>query len=305
VSRNGEDALKRSVAIQAVGVALVLVVVKGAVGFLTHSMGILASALDSLMDVFSTLVNYLSIRTAAKPADQDHRYGHGKAESLAAFFQCMVLFASVGYLVKESVERLLEGARVDRIEWGLAVMAFSIVLTCLMAARLRSAARKTKSLALRAEYLHFLPDAFSNLAVFLGLGALWLLNWSWLDPVLSLGISAYLFIQTLFLLRETVDVLMDRELPPETTARIHDVLKGFETEILSFHDLKTRTSGTSSFCELHLVISDRRTFREAHEISERVRRALESEITNLKVCIHADPGADSGHDPAPPEAVRP
>ena len=122
MSRNGEDALKRSVAIQAVGVALVLVVVKGAVGFLTHSMGILASALDSLMDVFSTLVNYLSIRTAAKPADQDHRYGHGKAESLAAFFQCMVLFASVGYLVKESVERLLEGARVDRIEWGLAVM---------------------------------------------------------------------------------------------------------------------------------------------------------------------------------------
>jgi len=273
----------------AVLVALGLAILKFAAGLLTGSIGVLASAADSLMDVFASSVNFLAIRFADEPEDLAHRYGHGKVEGMAGLFQGVVIGVSAIYLIYESIRRLARGSPIDTAAVGIAVMTVSLVATGLLVVRMRRVARETESIALAADSLHYLSDVLTNGAVLVGLIAYVFFDVSWVDPVASLFVSAALIWTVVHVLRESFDNLMDRELPDEERERIRNIASTQVPGILGVHDLRTRRSGARRFVVLHVEIDRQVSFEEAHRLSELVVNAVEEGLAYTRVTVHADP----------------
>jgi len=289
---------KGATAALAVFVALGLAALKFAAGLLTGSIGVLASAADSLMDVFASSVNFIAMRFADEPEDQAHRYGHGKAEGMAGLFQGVVIGVSAAYLVYESVRRLREGRPIDTAVVGIGVMVVSLVATGLLVYRMRRVARETESIALAADSLHYLSDVLTNGAVLLGLVAYVAFDVTWVDPVASLFVSVALLRTVVSVLRESFDNLMDRELPDSERRTILDIAESKVPGILGVHDLRTRRSGARRFIVLHVEIDRRISFEESHRLSEKVVREVERGLPYTRVTVHADPWPpERGDDP--------
>lgn len=266
-----------------------LAVVKLAAAIATGSLSILATFLDSVMDVFSSGLNAVALHIAALPADDDHAYGHGKAESLAGLVQGSVLAGSGVVLSVYAVDRLIEGGSVTHSEWGIGVMVFSILVTGVVVWQLRSALQKTDSLVLRSEWAHYASDFLVNGAALVALLLQKFVEISWADPAASILIAGYIIRAGAGILKESIDVLMDKELPGEDVAgRISEALLEFD-EIVGFHSLRTRRSGPIKFVDLHLDIERDLSFARAHELAERAIVAVEVAIPGATVWVHADP----------------
>lgn len=270
--------------------ATLLAAVKLATAIATGSLALLATFVDSLADVFTSGLNAVALRIAERPADEDHAYGHGKAESLAGLFQGAVIAGSGVALLVEAVRRLVVGAVVTHSEWGVAVLAFAIAVTGLIVWRLRRALRQVDSLALRAEWAHYATDFAVNGAALAALAVQWLApQVTWADPVASAAIAVYITRAGASIFRESVDVLMDKELPEaDVIARIATALRGFP-EVVGFHSLRTRRSGPVKFVDLHLDIDRDLSFARAHALAERAIVAIEGAIAGATVWVHADP----------------
>lgn len=289
---------KTSTALLSIAVALSLAALKTVTYLFTGSVGILASAADSVMDVFASGVNFLAIRMSDVPEDAGHRYGHGKAEGMAGLFQSLVIGASTGYLVYESVLRLLRGEAVEKPLAGVAVMAVSIVVTILLVRRMRRVARESESLALEADSLHYLSDVLANGAVLVGLGLYHVFGLAWLDPVVSLLICGMILYSVWQVFRDSFDNLMDRQLPEEERRRIAEILESRVPGVLGFHDMRTRRSGARRFVDIHVEIDRSCSFVKAHRVAEAATREIEEGLANTRVLVHADPW------PPDPDAYR-
>ncbi len=269
--------------------ALVLTAAKLATAVATGSLSVLASFLDSVMDVFATTVNWVAIRVAARPADRDHAYGHGKAESLAGLFQGAVIGISGAGLLVESVRRLAAGSTVEHAALGVAVMVFALAVTGAVVLRLRAALRGADSLALRAELVHYASDFVVNGAALGALVVQMATGHSWPDQVVSAALAIWILRSGARIFRESVDVLMDREIAPEeVVAQISRALEPFP-EIQAFHSLRTRRSGNLKFVDLHLDIVRDLTFARAHSLAEQAIVAVQRAIPGATVWVHADP----------------
>jgi len=278
--------------------ASLLAAVKLATALATGSLAILATFLDSVMDVFTSGLNAVALRIAERPADDDHAYGHGKAESLAGLFQGSVLALSGFALFVESIRRLVLGGELTHSEWGIAVMIFSIAVTGFIVARIRRALRQADSLALRAEWAHYASDFLVNGVALVALCARWAWETRWADPVASAAIAGYIVRAGVGILRESIDVLMDKELPEDDVVeRIANALRGFP-EVVGFHSLRTRRSGPVKFVDLHLDVDRDLSFARAHDVAERAITAIEQVIEGATVWVHADPYPP---DPGEPE----
>lgn len=278
---------KRAAAVS-VATAVALVALKLGAGAVTGSLSVLASAVDSLMDIFASAINFVAIRAAARPADHDHAYGHGKAEGLAGLFQGVVIGGSGLYLGVESVRRLLAPRPVEQEAVGVAVMAVSTVASLLLVRYLRRVARETESIALEADSLHYATDVLANAGVLATLAAVRVTGFDLLDPIVSSAISAYIVYAAYGVLRGSVDHLMDRALPDDVVDRVREIALA-HPEIEGIHDVKTRAVGARRFVEIHLEIDGSRSLRDAHDAAVEVLRSIESEIPNTKVFVHTDP----------------
>jgi ferrous-iron efflux pump FieF len=271
-----------------IAVAVVLMLTKLGAGVYTGSLSLLASAVDSLTDIFASLVNFLAIRAASRPADEDHAYGHEKAESLAGLFQGVVIAASGLYLGYESVRRLLEPRAIEDALVGVAVMAFSAAVSAWLVRYLRRVARETCSLALAADSLHYSTDVLVNLGVLAALVVIRFTGWTLVDPLLSMAISVYIVYAASGVVREAIDTLMDHALPEDVHERVRDIVLRFP-EIRGVHDVRTRSAGPRRFIEMHLEIDGSKSLREAHDAAVAALRAVEAEIPNSRVFVHTDP----------------
>jgi ferrous-iron efflux pump FieF len=269
-------------------VATALLALKLGAGLLTGSLSLLASAVDSLTDILASAVNFFAMRAASRPADDDHEYGHEKAESLAGLFQGVVIAGSGVFLGYESVRRLLEPRPLEFAAVGLAVMATSTAASYLLVRYLRRVALETGSVALTADSLHYATDVLANLGVFATLLVVRFTGWHRADALVSLAISAYIVYAATGVLRDAVDGLMDRALPEEVHERVREIVAG-HSAIRGMHDLKTRSSGARRFIELHLEIDGAMSLRDAHDAAVQVLREVEAEIPNSKVFVHTDP----------------
>ncbi len=271
-----------------VTVAVCLIVVKSGAWSYTNSVSILTSLVDSLLDGGASIINLIAVRHALTPADREHRFGHGKAESVAALGQAAIVAGSAAFLLLQGGNRLLHPEPLAHTQTGVLVMAFSLVLTVALLGFQRHVVKKTKSIAISADSLHYLSDLFTAAAV---IGALLLskyFGWLYVDPLFALAIAAYILFSAWQIAGSAFDQIMDREFPDNERDRIREVVMG-HSEVLDMHDLRTRSSGAHSFIQLHLELDGKMTLIRAHEISDEVQARLETAFPDAEVLIHEDP----------------
>jgi len=281
----------------AVATASFLVLVKLGAWSVTDSISLLSTLVDSVLDVAASLVNMMAVRHALTPADREHRFGHGKLEPLAALGQSAFVGGSALFLVISAGQRFIAPRPVQQEEIGILVMLVSIAATLVLVAYQRSVIRRTRSLAIRADSLHYVGDVLVNAAVVVAL-LLWMeFGWSWIDPLFGLVIAAYILTTAARIARGALDMLMDRELPDADRARIVEIVRQ-HPQVLGMHDLRTRASGPQSFIQLHLELDGRMKLRQANVIADTIEAELRTAFPDTEVIIHQDPyGVDDDSTP--------
>lgn len=280
----------RSVARLSILAAGFLIVLKTAIGFLTGSISVWASLLDSAMDILASIINFIAVRASSRPADEDHSYGHGKAESLAGLFQSLVIVLSGLFLIYEAVKRISIPHPTES-EWvGITVMLIAILISLLLVKRLKSVSRETESPALVSDAVHYATDIYTNSGALLALLIVKLTGRTIADPLISILIAFYILKSAVHVAHESIDILMDRRLPAEIDEQVAEVVGRFRNlGVIGFHDLRTRRSGAQKFIDLHLEIEREQRLEDAHELAVQVIRAIEAEIPRSFVQIHTDP----------------
>lgn len=273
----------------AVAAAAFLVALKGTAAWTTGSLALGSAALDSLIDVFISGANFLVLRRSALPPDEDHAYGHGKFENLAAFAQGLFLVVAAAGLVWTGVRQLIVGGAPEETGWGIVVLAVSLVVCFGVARTLERAAITTGSPALKADSLHYAADLWVNGAALIALLIVRFTGWAAADALVALVVATYVFKTGASLALEAAGDLSDRGLPEEELRRIESIVSAFAPEVAGMHDLKTRRSGGQRFIEFHLEIPSATSFQDAHDLTVKVLRAVEGEMPRSKVFVHGDP----------------
>ncbi len=284
--RNGR--LMRAATYAAVATAAVLIVVKMAAWMLTGSVAMLSTLIDSLLDAAASVVNLIAVHHALQPADREHRFGHGKAEPLAGLGQAAFITGSAAFLVIEAGSRLATPQPVARGEVGIAVMIFAIIATLALVAFQRYVVRKTGSVAVNADSLHYAGDVLINGSVIISLLLATGLGWTFADPLFALGIAVYLIYNAWGIFRESLNLLMDREFEEAERQRIRDICLA-HPDVQNMHDLRTRSSGQQQFIQLHLELDPAMTLLQAHAIADEVELAIRRTYPQADVIIHQDP----------------
>jgi ferrous-iron efflux pump FieF len=269
--------------------AAALAVVKLTVGLLTASIAVLASALDSAMDVISIGIGFIAIRASDKPADQKHQFGHGKAESIAGLAQAAIIATTASFLIYMAFSRILEGYRLEGEMIGIFVMAISIVTSAILAAYLGKISKQTESTALSAGALNFGADVWTNAGA---LVALTLEKWGGVtnaDPVISILISLYVIVSAIRIAHEAISQLMDSTLPSDVLRIIDECIRSREPMVKGYHNLKTRQVGMEKYIEFHIEIERTLSFEDEHEISESIIAEIKKQIPGAWVTVHSDP----------------
>ncbi len=275
------------------GSAVALCLGKLAVGVVSGSLGVLASAMDNVADIFMSGVNFLSIRKALDPADEGHPYGHGKVETLATLFQGSAIALTGAGVAFEAVRRLREGLAPSGLglDIGIFAMAFSVAASWLIARRIRQAGETTGSTALVADALHFRTDVYSGGGILISLLLYRYTGWKWLDPGIALAVGVYIAAAAVPLLTGAVQDLADRGLPPETVQSIARIIDEHRPMVLEWHNLRTRRSGSEVQVDFHVVVCREQSVEDAHRVADHLEHDIQKLLGNAHVVTHVDPCA--------------
>ncbi len=291
---NAESArLMRLATGASVSVAAVLILAKAGAWWFTDSVAVLSSLVDSLLDAGASVLTYFAVRHAVLPADDEHRFGHGKAEALASMGQAAFVAGSGFLLLFEAVRRLAEPKPIAQEYVGIGIMLFSIALTLCLVLFQASVVRRTGSLAIGGDALHYKGDLLTNASVIVALMLHAVLGWKYVDAVFAILIVAYILWSAWRIGRLALDQLMDRELDEAERERIVAIVKGHK-EARAVHDLRTRRAGVWTFIQFHLELDPGITLLRSHEISDEIEIALHQAFHNAEVIIHQDPEGYEG-----------
>ena len=283
-------------ALLAILVASVMIVMKGFAWLLTGSVALLGSFLDSIMDLSLSVMNFFAIRHAQTPADEEHRFGHGKAEALAALVQGVALSLAALFLVVEAVRAMLTPSVLQESTIGIIVIAVSIVLTGGLVMVQRRVAKATNSVAIHADSAHYAGDLYMNMGVIAALVLSGPMGFVYADPVLGLVVAAILAKSAWDIFSAAADQLMDRELDDDIREEIKQIILS-HPQVLGLHDLRTRRAGLSSFVQCHIELDGAMTLNNAHQISDAVEASVMAKLPGVEVLIHQDP---EGHEELTP-----
>ena len=287
--------LMRRATYASASVATMLVLVKAGAWLATDAVAMLSSLVDSLLDAFASLVTLFAVHHALTPADREHRFGHGKAEPLAALGQAAFVTGSALLLVFQAAGRLLKPQPIEHGEVGIAVMVFSIAMTVGLVLYQRYVIRRSGSVAITADSIHYRGDLLMNLLVILALILTPLLGFPQLDPLFGLGIALFLIHSAWRIVRSSLDMLLDRELPDEERARIRSLALA-NPAVAAVHELRSRQSGPTRFIQLHLELDGSMSLLRAHRISDAVEKDILDAFPDAEVIIHQDPeGVEEEH----------
>ena len=280
--------LTRSAALASISVALFLAVLKTWAVWRTGSTAMLGSLADTALDLIASLATLIGVWIAAQPADEEHRFGHGKAEALAAIVQIMLITVSACGIAFRAVEILLTGSETAAAADGILVSLAAIAATFALLAWQRHVIRKTGSVAIRTDNVHYKSDLLLNLAVIAALALDQYLGFRAADPLFGIGIAVWLLWGAWRASSEALDHLMDREWPDERRDQFLEVLAR-HPEIRGVHDLRTRTSGSHDFVQFHMAVDGRMTVAEAHRVMDEVEAKIARDFPGVEVLIHTDP----------------
>jgi ferrous-iron efflux pump FieF len=282
------DRLRRRATYASVVVALLLIAVKFAAWLETGSVALLSSVIDSLLDAVASIINLLAVRQAMIPADREHRFGHGKAEPLAVLGQSAFITGSALWLMAEAARRLVAPMPVSNPPLGIAVMLLSIAVTVALVLYQRYVVKRTGSIAVSADELHYRSDVILNLSVIaaLALGALSGLHI--LDPLFGAAIGGWIIWSAVRLARLALVQLMDQELPDDEREKIRAIAQS-HPDVAAAHDLRTRVAGPTAFIQVHLEMDGNISLIRAHQIADEVEAMLREAYPNAEIIIHQDP----------------
>jgi len=272
-----------------IGVVVGLIIFKVVVGLLTHSISILAQATDSLLDLFAAIITFSAIRIAAKPADAEHPYGHGRVEDIAGVGQGILIFVAGGLIIYSAIGRIIKGSSIELAEAGIAVMAVSIVVSIFLSRHLSRVSQRTGSVALEANARNIATDVYSASAVLVGLAIVRFTGLNIIDPILAIGVAIYILKVAIDTIRKPISGLLDEKLPPSQQAVIENCLGKHSREVSGFHALRTRRAGSQSYIDLHLVMASDISLEQAHQICDQIEVEIQSTLHEASVIIHAEP----------------
>ena len=280
--------LTRKAAIASVSAALFLVALKIWASLETGSVAMLGSLADTVLDLVASLVTFFGVRWASTPADAEHRFGHGKAEAIAAFIQVILITVSAIGIAWRAIDRFQSGARTEGLELGIGVSLVAMAATFALLAYQRYVIRRTASVAIHTDHVHYQSDLLLNVAVIAALVLDQLLGWRLADPVFGLIIAAWLLYNAWSAGSRSLDQLMDREWPEDERAAFLAAAKDYP-ELAGLHDLRTRNSGSHRFVQFHVWVPADWTVKQAHDSLERVEHALCERFPATEIIIHLDP----------------
>lgn len=286
--RHDHGTLTKRAAMASVSVALFLLTIKTFAAARTGSVSMLGSLADTGLDLVASLVTLFAVRYAAQPADNEHRFGHGKAEALSALFQVMLIAMSALAIGWRAIGRLQSGAVTEQPEYGIAVSVIAIIVTFALISYQHMVVKKTGSVAIHADHVHYQSDLLLNAAVIVAIILDNIVGVKGADAILGIGIAAWLLWGAWRAASTAIDHLMDREWPLEKRRQFIEVAMA-HPELKGIHDLRTRSSGTYDFCQFHAWVDPNMTVLEAHNVMDELEEVLMREFPGVEILIHPDP----------------
>ncbi len=272
----------------------ILILAKLVAWLMTGSSSLLASLTDSLMDISASLINLFALRYSLTPADHDHGFGHGKAESLASLAQAAFITGSALVLVMNGFSRLINPEPLKNLDIGLWVTIGSLALTLVLVTFQSLVVQKTQSQAIRADRLHYQSDVLFNIGVLLALGCSWY-GWLWADGLFAILLGLFILKGALEIGYEAVQTLLDRQLPDGEREQIVELVKSVPG-VNGIHDLRTRQAGPLRFIQLHMELDDALPLLRAHDLADRAEALILDKYPGADVIIHMDPISAVGHE---------
>jgi len=268
-----------------------LILLKLFAGFLTGSISLIAEAIHSIIDLVAAIIAFVSVRVSDRPADEQHPFGHGKAENISGVAEAVLIFVAAGLIVSEAVKRLIVGKTLELVEIGIAIMAVSIVVNILVSRYLLKVSSATDSLALEADARHLTTDVVSMVGVLIGLILVRFTGLNILDPIVAI-LVALLILKTAYdVIRKSFGGLIDVKLPQAEEDEIRSCIMEHNYQLVAFHDLRTRKAGSHRYIELHLVMPKNASVEEAHHMCDHLEQDIRKRLPRTNVTIHVEPCA--------------
>lgn len=277
-----------------IAVALLTIVLKGWAGYVTHSMGLISDAMESFVNLASAMFALAMVTIAVRPADEDHPYGHHKAEYFSSGFEGILIIGAAAAICWVAVGRLFAPQPLEQLGWGLALSVLSSGFNGALAFFLFRAARRHRSIALEADARHLVTDVWTSVGVVVGIGAVHFTGWLWLDPLLAIGVALNIVREGARLVWRSSQGLMDEAMEPDARAALQGTLDGFSArpgdgKQLRFDDLATRRAGQRRFADLHMHVPGDWTLQHAASLRDEVELALMAAVPGLRVTIQLLP----------------
>lgn len=280
--------LKQSTARLSVISNTVLVILKLVVGLLTGAVSIVSEAAHSAVDLIAALIAFYAVKKSSKPPDEDHAYGHGKFENLSAAIEAVLIILAALWIVYEAISKLQSPHQPEMLEYGIVVMVISIGVNYWVSGRLLTVARETDSHALEADALHLRADIWTSVGVLAGLSIMKVTGLVWIDPIIAIAVSVIVFKAGYEMTRKSLYELTDISLPEEEEALIREILNS-HPDVINFHQLRTRRSGSRRLIDVHLVLNKNMHLNKAHAICDQLEAVITVELGNCDVVIHIEP----------------
>ncbi len=297
---NAQTPVRSRAALVSIASNAVLIALKIAAGALTGSIAIITEAVHSGIDLMASLVAYFSVRKAEEPADEDHPYGHEKAENLAAAFEGMLILVGAGVIIFEAVRRLGDPPEIESIGVGIAVIAFSVVVNVIVSGYLFRRARATDSAALEADGAHLRADALTSTGVLIALVLVAATGVEVLDSITALAVAVAIVFAGIRIVSRSGRVLMDEALPQDELDIVREALEGGNApEVAGYHKLRARRAGARRYVDLHVQFHSGTTLERAHELSHELQAAIGGRLRGADVLIHLEPARHPGREGEP------
>ena len=275
-----------------IAAAIVIICVKGFAYWLTGSVGLLSDALESLVNLVAAIVALIALTIVSRPADEDHQYGHDKAEYFSSGLEGgMILLAAlaIGFA---AIERLLHPRPLEQLGFGLSLSLLGSLINFVVARILLAASREHDSITLEADARHLMTDVWTSVGVLLGVGAIAITGWVWLDPVVALAVALGIVWTGIDLVKRSARGLMDTALPPDEQSVIRTILDRYRPEGIHYHALRTRRAAARRFVSVHILVPGAWSVQRAHDLSERIEQEMRARFPNMTTTTHLEPVED-------------
>ena len=269
--------------------------VKLVVGLHIGAVSVISEAMHSGVDLLAAIIALVAVRSAGKPADADHPFGHAKLENISGAVEALLIFAAAGWIIREAVQKLLQPQPIDHLAWGVGVMLLSMLANIFVSRRLFAIGKETGSIALQADAWHLRTDVYTSAGVMGGLALIVIIrmlhggNQLWIDPVTAIAVALLIVRAAYQLTIQATRDLLDTSLPPEEEAWIHDYITRLRPTVRGYHQLRTRKAGNVCFVEFHLIVERGMSIEDAHDISEVMECDIEEHFPASSVTIHVEP----------------